>query len=264
MSGANMLPLSDAAPTANGQPLFTIVTVTFNAGALFNRTSACVQAQTCADFEWIVVDGGSTDDTVQRIRDAARVDRWISEPDRGIPDAWNKGLAMALGQYVLILNAGDVYDSQFLERVARRTDGRRVICSAARVLGEAGGFVGIARAEPRKLGRAMHVPHNWCAVPLSHYRELGGYGALPLAADFAWFHRYWRLYGELGFIVLPDIGGDFYLGGRSDASFAQTFREQQDVVIAQGGSRLKAVLVRLAYTLKHRLKGWVLRARSFR
>ena len=237
---------------ATRRPAFSIITATFNSGSLFDRTAASLRAQTLRDFEWIVVDGGSKDDTVQRIQLAGNlVDMWISEADRGISDAWNKGLARAGGQYVLLLNAGDTYDAGFLNSILVHCDGQRIVCSHARRLTESGYPAGTFRAEPYKLYRAMHLPHNWCAVPLRHYRELGGYVEMPLAMDFDWFHRYFRRHGVDGFIVVDEVLGSYHLGGKSDVNHVASFRANQDILISHGSNPLLAFAWRCAYTAKH-------------
>jgi glycosyltransferase involved in cell wall biosynthesis len=95
-----------------GSPPLTLVTVVYNAREDFLTTLASVRSQTArADYEYLVVDGGSTDGTVDEIRAAAdrgEVDRWVSEPDRGIYDAMNKAAGLARGEWVLFLNSGDV------------------------------------------------------------------------------------------------------------------------------------------------------------
>jgi len=89
-------------------PLFSVVTVVRNDRAGLARTRATLAAQRLRDFEWVVVDGASTDGTVDDLRrDATPALRWSSEPDRGIYDAMNKGTALARGRFVVYLNAGD-------------------------------------------------------------------------------------------------------------------------------------------------------------
>lgn len=90
-------------------PHLTLITVTYNAEAVLERTLQSVQRQTVREgVELLVVDGASTDGTLDIIRRYPDVvTRWISEPDRGIYDAMNKGLALATGEYVWFLNAGD-------------------------------------------------------------------------------------------------------------------------------------------------------------
>lgn len=86
----------------------TVVTVVFNGCAFVAETIESVLAQTGVTLEYWVIDGGSTDGTVDIIRKyAARLAGWISEPDRGIADAFNKGLERAHGEYIMFLNADD-------------------------------------------------------------------------------------------------------------------------------------------------------------
>lgn len=96
--------------SAGDRPKFSIITVVFNALDALKTTVASVQAQEYTDFEHIVVDGGSCDGTVDYLHSLEnRLSLWISEPDKGIYDAMNKGLLLARGDYVYFLNAGDIF-----------------------------------------------------------------------------------------------------------------------------------------------------------
>ncbi|GAB4397014.1 MAG: glycosyltransferase family 2 protein [Microscillaceae bacterium] len=89
-------------------PLVSIITVTFNAKALLETTIQSVLEQTYPEIEYIVVDGKSSDGTLAIIQQyASQIQKWVSEPDKGIYDAMNKGLALARGEYVWFMNAGD-------------------------------------------------------------------------------------------------------------------------------------------------------------
>lgn len=89
----------------------SIITVAYNSGATIEDTIASVRAQDYGDIEYIVIDGGSTDSTAEIIeRHRDRVDVFVSEPDRGIYDAMNKGVALATGEVVGILNSDDFYE----------------------------------------------------------------------------------------------------------------------------------------------------------
>lgn len=93
-------------------PLFSIITVARNASETLPATLESVRNQTCRRFEYILIDGASTDDTVRLATDSGIEElRYISEPDAGIYDAMNKGLGMATGDYVIFLNAGDAFHS---------------------------------------------------------------------------------------------------------------------------------------------------------
>ncbi|MCM1338009.1 MAG: glycosyltransferase [Candidatus Amulumruptor caecigallinarius] len=92
--------------------IFSVITVTRNAAATLPATIASILAQRGELLEWVVVDGGSTDGTLRMVEEAGVEElRLLSEPDKGIYDAMNKGLAMATGDYVVFLNAGDSFHS---------------------------------------------------------------------------------------------------------------------------------------------------------
>lgn len=243
-------------PSKAARPRFSIITAIFNSGEIFNRTACSLKAQRFEDFEWIVIDGGSSDNSVHLIEQhGSLVERWVSERDRGISDAWNKGLALARGDYILLLNAGDTYDPDFLDKInAHSQDDRRVICTHARLHTESGEAMGVFRSEPHKLHRAMHLAHNWCAVPRTHYEQLGGYVEIKLAMDFEWFHRYYRVHGIDGFTVIDEALGVYHLGGTSDINYAASFRWNADILIHHGTSKAVANFWRFVYTARHALR----------
>lgn len=91
-----------------GRPLVTLITSTYNAAGYLPAAVISIREQTYDNLEWIVVDGRSKDGTVDILRQNEDViDYWISEPDRGIYDAWNKGLQSAHGDWILFLGADD-------------------------------------------------------------------------------------------------------------------------------------------------------------
>ena len=86
----------------------SIITVSFNSAKTIADTIESVLSQDFPDIEYIIVDGGSTDGTVDIIRkNANRISRWISERDQGMYDAMNKGIAMATGDVIGILNSDE-------------------------------------------------------------------------------------------------------------------------------------------------------------
>lgn len=93
----------------------SVITATYNSGTTLRDTLESVLAQTYPDIEHIVVDGGSTDNTMELVREYeprynGRL-RYVSEPDKGIYDAMNKGIGMATGEVIGILNSDDFYTS---------------------------------------------------------------------------------------------------------------------------------------------------------
>jgi glycosyltransferase involved in cell wall biosynthesis len=90
-------------------PKITVISVTYNDVRGLRATIASVQSQSYTAIEHLVVDGGSTDSTLETLKAHGDRLRWLSEPDRGIYDAMNKGMRLATGAYVIFLNAGDTF-----------------------------------------------------------------------------------------------------------------------------------------------------------
>ena len=107
----------------NTLPLISVITVCYQAAEPLEKTILSVRQQYYQPLEFIVVDGGSTDgtrDIISRHQDI--ITRWVSEPDRGIYDAMNKGVSMATGEWVIFMNAGDTFAANdVLLRIYKKT-----------------------------------------------------------------------------------------------------------------------------------------------
>jgi glycosyltransferase family 2 len=108
----------------NNIPLISIITVSYNAVKTIEETILSVLNQTYHNIEYIIIDGGSTDGTIDIIKKYQdRISYWVSEPDKGIYDAMNKGTLKASGEWLNFMNAGDTfYDEQVLEKVFKDKD----------------------------------------------------------------------------------------------------------------------------------------------
>lgn len=92
------------------QPKFSIITITYNAASVIEPTLQSVLAQTYRNYEYLLIDGGSKDDTIAKAKASGiTFAHIISEPDKGLYDAMNKGIALATGDYLCFLNAGDSF-----------------------------------------------------------------------------------------------------------------------------------------------------------
>lgn len=94
----------------NKKPKFSIITVTYNAASVIEPTLQSILAQSYRNIEFLLIDGGSSDNTVELVRNSGvEIAVLVSERDKGLYDAMNKGIARATGDYLCFLNAGDSF-----------------------------------------------------------------------------------------------------------------------------------------------------------
>lgn len=135
-------------------PVLSVITIVYNNVKDIERTLLSVLNQSYTQIEYIVIDGGSTDGTISLIRKyESRISQIVSEPDKGIYDAMNKGLARATGEYVLFMNSGDeIYDSDTVKKVFAAAPGADIYYGETEMYDEEG----------HNLGRRRHrVPEQF-------------------------------------------------------------------------------------------------------
>lgn len=169
----------------------TIITTVFNAVGTIEQTILSVINQTYNNIEYIIIDGGSTDGTLQvidRYRDKLSV--VVSEPDNGIADGFNKGIALATGDWIGMINADDWYTSNAVELIiSNMTTTDKVCCGNLLLLGE-NGFERIKKSKIGWLNYGMYIMHPTCFVHNSVYRSVGQYDStFRIAMDFDMFLR---------------------------------------------------------------------------
>ena len=100
-------------------PKLSIITSTYNAAATFEKCLDSILSQTWTDREYLIIDGGSTDGTLELLsKYGDSIDYWMSEPDEGVYDALNKGIALARGEWIYFIGADDyLIDSDVLQRI---------------------------------------------------------------------------------------------------------------------------------------------------
>ena len=140
-------------------PIFSIITVTYNAGKVLENTILSVISQTYRNVEYIIVDGASKDNTLEIIGKYSKyISKMVSEPDKGLYDAMNKGIGMATGDYLCFLNAGDKFhDKETLQQIAetlKNKDLPDVIYGETAIVDEVGNFLHM-----RRLSTPEHL--NW-------------------------------------------------------------------------------------------------------
>ena len=121
--------------TSNSQPLVTIITVVFNGKDYLESTIQSVLNQSYGNLEYIIIDGGSTDGSIDIIRKYEdRLDYWVSEKDQGISDAFNKGVVLANGDYINFQGDGDGFlEPDLVERLLEGADPVKEVLICGRV-----------------------------------------------------------------------------------------------------------------------------------
>ena len=186
--------------TNHPHPKFSIITVTYNAGKVLEDTIQSVVFQTYRNVEYILVDGGSTDNTLEiahKYRD--RISQLISEPDKGLYDAMNKGIRMATGDYLCFLNAGDeLHENETLQKMAHTLNASRlpdVIYGETAIVDEQGHFLHMRRlSAPQQLHwKSFKQGMLVCHQAFFARRELAVHIPYDLkyrfSADFDWCIR---------------------------------------------------------------------------
>ena len=162
-------------------PLVTIVTPSFNQEAYLEQTILSVLNQDYPHIEYIVVDGNSTDGSVDIIRRyAARISRWVSEPDSGQTDAINKGFSFARGDVLAWLNSDDTYEpravSEAVDQLLRNPD-TGLVYGDANLIDEHGAKIGTFPARQtdyRRLRRGyVHIPQQSAFWRASLWNQVG-------------------------------------------------------------------------------------------
>ena len=202
------------------EPLVSIVTVVYNGAATLERTMQSVFTQRYPNIEYIIVDGGSTDGTLELLRRYDdRLAMWVSEPDKGIYDAMNKGVALCTGDWVALINADDWYEP---EAVARAMSAVKDGAGINIVHGDI--WIHYPNGH-RKLKKAkrngfllkyweMVLNHPSFFVRRSYYRGRPFDATLRVSGDHKWTLSAW-MESSSQFLYLPVPLANFTAGGAS-------------------------------------------------
>lgn len=213
------------------KPVLSIVTVVYNNLAGLEVTYNSLAPQLTLQDEWIVVDGGSTDGTVEFLRRLNQANlTWSSEQDLGIYDAMNKGAYRAKGTYLLFLNSGDellplalayVHGSIFYNTDVNIHAYKTIVVELDR-------SENAYHAYPDQLGLYMSICHSSSLIPRSAFLALGGYNlAFKLASDYDLLLR--AHLGGYPFIASDFALSRFHRGGISDKML---FRSRLEAICA--------------------------------
>ena len=233
--------------------LFSIITPTFNPGPKLAGTIDSVLSQKPDLFEYIIVDGGSTDETLDVIRSYGERIKWISEEDAGVYDAMNKGIGMATGNYLYFLGAGDHLRENVLEKVEVAIPNKPLIFVYGNVylLATQEEYLGEVDEE---IIRTDNICHQAIFYERSIFDVMGLYDLkYRLLADWAYNIR---CFGDdrIQKVYLPEVIADYEGGGISmtgDANFRKDFPTRHDMetlsaAVAERDEALKDLSAQLA------------------
>ena len=209
-------------------PFFTIITVVRNGSTTLQKCINSIKAQTFQDFEYLIIDGASSDGTIELIRDNSDVVSFaVSEEDQGLYFAMNKGLKLASGKYIGILNADDIYFPNTLDLVQdaiRKDSNSDVIYGAMSYFSQPDQVHFIHHDElPKRM-----IFHPTCFVSSEAYKRIGEFDTkYQVAADYEFIMRCFRA-GEK-FLGLHKVLASFSEGGTSARLRFQSILETSEI-----------------------------------
>jgi glycosyltransferase involved in cell wall biosynthesis len=215
----------------------SVITVCFNSAATIADALESVGSQTFREVEHVVVDGASSDGTKEIVRAfSPKVARLISEPDRGLYDAMNKGIAAATGDYVGFLNSDDVYaNPQVLASVAKALGSGPVDAVHGDLLyvaaADTGKVIRYWQSKPHRPGAfesGWHPAHPTLFVRTGLLRELGGFDtSFRYHADFDLMVRLF-IERRISSAYIPEVLVRMRTGGQSNRSIGNILRGNRE------------------------------------
>lgn len=199
-------------------PKLSIITINYNNLEGLKRTVASVVNQTRKDFEYIIIDGGSTDGSAAFIETQNQsLAYWVSEPDAGIYNAMNKGIKEAKGDYLLFLNSGDhLFDSGVIEKSKPHLGKYDLVCFNMQVIGVKTSKIFSAPVSLRFSDLYFeYLPHPATFIKKELFDIVGLYDeSFKIVSDWKFFilavHRY-----HCSYLKVDETLSTFYLDGIS-------------------------------------------------
>lgn len=246
----------------NSKLKISLITVTFNSAATLADTIKSVIKQDYSNIEYIIVDGGSTDQTIEIIKkyEERFPIKWVSEPDKGLYDAINKGIKMATGDVVGIINSDDFYHrADGLSKIAKGFDNEEVDCVFADIrfvrpenLQKTVRYYSSKNFHPKKFKWGFMPAHPTFFAKRELFEKLGYYKTdYYIGADYELLIRF--LYNnKLKYLYLPFDLMKMRTGGRSTNSFKSNLILNKEIVRAckENGIKTNLYLLYLKYFRK--------------
>ncbi len=233
----------------------SIITVTYNAERFLEETITSVLSQDYSECEYLIIDGGSTDGTLDIIRKyEASLSCWISEPDNGMYDAMNKGISRTTGDIIGIINADDYYFPGALPKVAEAFANHNldeyIFWGDVEYerLGRVRGF------RQKNLARGAFAPHPSMFCPKRIYERIGGYDtSFRLLGDYDFMYRAVNQH-NIKPLYVPELIAFFRGGGLADRNIYSCLCDELRVKLRYGQSPWRAIPLFWLKLLKNALK----------
>ena len=220
-------------------PMLSIITIVFNGEKYIETTIKSVLSQTYQNIEYIIIDGDSIDYTIQIVNKYKdKISKVISEKDKGIYDAMNKGISMATGDYILFLNAGDeLFDINTLENIFKLQENADVYYGYTVVVNEHRKIVSNRRLKPPKilnwksLQWGMVVCHQSFIVKRSLCPSYDL--SYKISADFNWMVEVLKKSNSI--VNTNFVISKFLKGGTSRKFILKSLKERFQIMVRQYG-----------------------------
>lgn len=233
----------------------SVITASKNCAHDLEVTALSLERQTFQDFEWLLCDSESSDDSREVFLNSNIVNKKIvSYKDNGIGDAWNKGITFAEGDYVCFLNAGDSYNTDFFAIAEKFMPSCKVITASAILVGSDGSKRKIFRSEPHKLRFGMYIPHNWMLVSNRLIEKTGPFQNFPYSMDYEWALRLFDKIKLNEIKIISEPMGFYTLGGLSDKYFVASFLLNKQIMNQFGFNKFRNTYICYLNIFKHFLK----------
>ncbi|CEN55992.1 glycosyltransferase family 2 protein [Candidatus Methylopumilus turicensis] len=231
----------------------SVITVCFNSAKTILNTISSVESQSYKNIEHLIIDGGSSDGTIELLKKARGNIKYISEPDKGIYDAMNKGLLLATGEVIVFLNADDFYKNKFVvEKVMKEFDKSNL----SAVYGDVDFFApndikkSVRRYSskifaPKKLAFGFMPAHPSLFMRREVYEKVGGFDInFRIAGDFDLVARAFKN-EDLHYKYIPEVFVSMQTGGVSTQGFKSTIFLNREIMQSCLKNNIKTSWVKL-------------------
>lgn len=212
-------------------PLFSIITVVYNGEQHLEQTITSVINQKFNNLEYIIIDGGSIDGSLEIIEKYSDyIDYWVSESDNGIYEAMNKGIQLAGGDLIALLNADDFYELDALEKISELYNSSKTeaIYFGNNYIIQDDLSLKYKNYATQEFSKGMAICHQAMFVHRNIYREVGAYSIFyQYASDYDLVLR--AAEKKVGFIFLDEFIVNYRNTGRTSISYKTSLNEAREI-----------------------------------